>query len=78
MKFKGAAVVQAITEHSPGTIIELNKHGMLVATGCGVLRIAELQRPGGKMLPALQFVQGFSPLIGAVLVSEPMSQLLVR
>jgi methionyl-tRNA formyltransferase len=31
----------------------------VVACGHGALRLLELQKPGGKRLPAAQFLQGF-------------------
>lgn len=42
-----------------GTIIEVTKSHILVACGNGVLALETLQKPGGKALPAAQFVQGF-------------------
>jgi methionyl-tRNA formyltransferase len=33
--------------------------GLLVATGGGVLRVRRLQRPGGRMLGAPEFLRGF-------------------
>lgn len=45
---------------SVGTILTANRDGVDVACGGGsVLRIAELQRPGGKRLPAREFLAGF-------------------
>jgi methionyl-tRNA formyltransferase len=35
---------------SPGSVIQINKNGLDVATGDGVLRLLRLQRPGGKPL----------------------------
>ena len=43
----------------PGTIVSVDKRGIGVACGTGVLWLEILQRPGGKALPASQFVQGF-------------------
>jgi methionyl-tRNA formyltransferase len=37
--------------------------GIVIACGEGALRIAELQKPGGKRLPAVEFLKGF-PLEG--------------
>jgi methionyl-tRNA formyltransferase len=42
----------------PGTV--LDAAGLRVATGDGVLRISELQRPGGKVLPAAQAAHGWN------------------
>lgn len=38
---------------SPGTIIRADKNGIDIATGRGILRVLELQLPGGKMLPVV-------------------------
>ena len=35
-------------------------HGIVVACGDGTLRIAELQKPGGKRLDAEAFLKGFA------------------
>jgi methionyl-tRNA formyltransferase len=32
----------------------------VVACGAGALRLTELQKPGGKRLPAAEFLKGFS------------------
>ena len=48
-----------------------------VATGMGLLRIHELQRPGGRMLPASDFLRGYSIEVGEVLLSVPSYSLLV-
>jgi methionyl-tRNA formyltransferase len=37
--------------------------GVVIACGEGALRISELQKPGGKRLPAAEFLKGF-PLEG--------------
>ena len=42
----------------PGTVLETSAQGVRVATGQGVLRLMELQRAGGKRLPAAAFLQG--------------------
>jgi len=58
---------QATADHtsaSPGTVLAANERdGVLIACGEGVLRIDELQKPGGKRLPAAEFLKGF-PLEG--------------
>ena len=43
---------------APGTVLSATAEGILVATGSGALRITHLQRPGGKLLPAAQSLQG--------------------
>ena len=58
-----------------GTVIGHDAEGLLVATGQGVLRLRRLQRPGGKMLPAGEFLRGFPVSPGTVLPSRPMPPL---
>jgi methionyl-tRNA formyltransferase len=41
-----------------GTVLELGKEGVQVATGDGVLLLTELQRAGGKRLSATDFLAG--------------------
>ena len=47
----------------PGEIVGV-QDGILVGCGEGLLRIAELQAPGGKRMPAASFVQGHSVQLG--------------
>lgn len=42
-----------------GQIVFINEDGIGVACGEGCLRLTELQRPGGKRLPARDFLRGF-------------------
>jgi methionyl-tRNA formyltransferase len=42
-----------------GTVLAVDKRGILVACGQGALWLEMLQRPNGKALLAAQFVQGF-------------------
>ncbi|MGV3653561.1 MAG: methionyl-tRNA formyltransferase [Noviherbaspirillum sp.] len=47
----------------PGTVLAADaQNGILVVCGQGVLRLTELQKPGGKRLPASEFLKGF-PLV---------------
>lgn len=43
----------------PGTIVAVDEYGIGVACGEGRLELTELQRPGGKRLPAADFLRGF-------------------
>jgi methionyl-tRNA formyltransferase len=46
---------------SPGTITAIDERGIHVACGGGTqLRVSELQRAGGKRLPASEFLRGFA------------------
>jgi methionyl-tRNA formyltransferase len=51
-------VVNAAANESPGTVIRADKAGLLVATTNGLLQVGELQREGGKRLPAADFLRG--------------------
>ncbi len=48
-----------LQQGSPGEILSADRAGILVAAGNGALRLLEVQREGGKRLPAAQFVAGF-------------------
>ena len=43
-----------------GQIFAINDAGITVACGDGARRLTELQRPGGKRLPAREFLRGFA------------------
>lgn len=42
----------------PGTIMSVSPDGVVVACGEGQLRLTQLQKPGGKRLPAREFLAG--------------------
>jgi methionyl-tRNA formyltransferase len=50
---------------APGQVLSADAAGVRVACGEGVLRITELQRPGGKRLSAAQFLQSCPDVVGA-------------
>ncbi|MEP7100546.1 MAG: methionyl-tRNA formyltransferase [Burkholderiales bacterium] len=54
------------TAGAPGEVLEVSDAGITVACGAGALRLTELQRPGGKRLPAAQFLQGRALAAGRV------------
>jgi methionyl-tRNA formyltransferase len=58
-----------------GEVLGADAQGLLVGTGKGVLRLRRLQRPGGKMLEASEFLRGFPLGGGARLPSLPMPAL---
>ncbi|HEY1792578.1 MAG TPA: methionyl-tRNA formyltransferase [Opitutaceae bacterium] len=59
----------------PGAVLGSDAEGLLVAAGSGVLRIRRLQRPGGRMLEARDFLRGFPVPAGTLLESAPMPAL---
>jgi methionyl-tRNA formyltransferase len=58
-----------------GQVLGPDSQGLLVATGDGVLRLRRLQRPGGRMLAAAEFLRGFEISPGTVLPSRAMTTL---
>ena len=50
--------------HSPGSIVTVEKDRIVVACGEGTLALTELQRAGGKRLAARAFLQGMSIQVG--------------
>jgi len=70
-------VEPAITPASarPGEVLGSDEVGLLVATPRGTLRLRQLQRPGGRMLPAADFLRGFPIPAASVLPSQPMTTL---
>jgi methionyl-tRNA formyltransferase len=42
----------------PGQVLAVGPAGVTVACGSGALRITELQRSGGKRMPAGEFLSG--------------------
>jgi methionyl-tRNA formyltransferase len=62
----------------PGEVIGGDGEGLVVRTGEGILRVRRLQRPGGKMLPAGEFLRGHAVPLGTLLGSRPLQPLLKR
>jgi methionyl-tRNA formyltransferase len=65
VKLWGAEVLEGASSSAvPGTVLAADaQHGIVIACGTGSLRLTELQKPGGKRLPAAEFIKGF-PLEG--------------
>jgi len=74
----GDTPVSADTTKAPGTVLGADAEGLLIACGAGVLRVRKLQRPGGKMLPAPEFLRGFPIPPGTLLPSMPSTELVAR
>jgi methionyl-tRNA formyltransferase len=60
---------------APGLVAGVAADGLLVVAGDGILRLRKLQRPGGKMLAASEFLRGFTVPAGTVLASRSMPPL---
>ena len=60
---------------APGEVLGADADGLLIATGEGSLRVRRLQRAGGRMLPAHEFLRGFPVSRGTRIPSRPMPPL---
>lgn len=63
------------TDAPTGTVMAWTKGELLIATGVDFLHVHSLQRPGGRMLPARDFLAGMKIPAGTVLQSRPMRPL---
>jgi methionyl-tRNA formyltransferase len=69
-------LADALPGSSPaGEVRGADAEGLLVGAGQGILRLRKLQRPGGKMLPASEFLRGWPVAPGTRLPSHPMTPL---
>ena len=69
------AEIAGASTAAPGTALGQDGDGLLIATGAGVLRVLRLQKPGGRMLPAAEFLRGSPVVSGTVFASRPMAEL---
>ncbi|HEY5229064.1 MAG TPA: methionyl-tRNA formyltransferase [Opitutaceae bacterium] len=58
-----------------GLVAGADASGVLVATGEGTLRLRRLQRPGGRMLEAPEFLRGYPIPAGTLIASRAMPAL---
>jgi methionyl-tRNA formyltransferase len=72
IKVGTASIDAADVPMAPGTIVAADRLGVRIACGQGVLVVTYLQRPGGKMLPAGEFLAGYPLAVGEVLASAEM------
>lgn len=59
-----------IEQELPGTVINVSKHALLVATGNGVLCVTELQPAGKKAMPVHAFLNGYMLKVGDRFINE--------
>jgi methionyl-tRNA formyltransferase len=72
-------LADALPGSSPaGEVRGADAEGLLVGAGQGILRLRKLQRPGGKMLPASEFLRGWPVAPGTRLPSHPMPTLVAE
>jgi len=62
-----ASADSVLASATPGTVVQAQADQLLVATGQGVLRILQVQLPGGKRISAQDFLRSHPGLQGLVL-----------
>ncbi len=75
IKFGLAAYEEADPSIEPGVVVEGDTSCVRIGTGKGLLRILQLQRPGGKLLPAEAFLLGNPIAAGERFLSREMHSL---
>ena len=61
-------VVHQESEAEPGTLLQADKRGLLIACGTNCLLIHEIQPEGKKRMTVEAFVCGKPPAVGTLLV----------
>jgi methionyl-tRNA formyltransferase len=67
LKIWSAQVLPQDSAKAPGTVVHASEQGLDVACGEGVLRLLQLQKPGGKRLAVAELLRGQADWQGAVL-----------
>lgn len=67
----GLSVLAGTHAAPPGTVLGLVSGGLAIACATGAIAVAELQRPGGRMLAAADFLRGYALPTGTVLEPAP-------
>jgi len=75
LKVGSAAALAELSTATPGTVLRAGEGGVDVAASSGVLRLLSLQRPGGRMLDAGEFLRGYHLEPGTVLKSHALRPL---
>ena len=58
LKLWSAVALDTPSTAPPGQVVQVSPQGLDVATGAGVLRVLQLQKPGGKRLGVADFLRG--------------------
>jgi methionyl-tRNA formyltransferase len=67
MKIFEAVVEENSEAMNPGQVRGITKEGIFIDTGCGVLKIQEIQMENKKRMKAYDFAQGYRGLMGKLL-----------
>ena len=77
VKVGSVKVVESCGEIVPGQVIFPSPREVAIGTPEGALSLLELQRPGGRMMPATEFLSGFPLSEGERVGSQSLSELLL-
>jgi methionyl-tRNA formyltransferase len=58
------SAAEAMSHAQPGQVVSIDAEGLTVCTGQGLIQIRALQKPGGKRLPARDFLAGWPVAVG--------------
>ncbi|HNC24940.1 MAG TPA: methionyl-tRNA formyltransferase [Opitutaceae bacterium] len=75
VEVKFGLAVASTGQGQPGEVVESDSSELRIATGEGILAVRRLQRPGGRMLAAAEFLRGFPIPTGTVIASREMTPL---
>ena len=67
LKIWSALPLQATSNAAPGSVTQMHAQAFDVATGEGLLRVSQVQRPGGKRISAAEFLHSQVMSVGMVL-----------
>ena len=67
LKIWSASAIDSDTLATPGSVLQLHADAFDVATGDGVLRVHQVQRPGGKRISAAEYLHSQTLTVGRVL-----------
>ena len=67
LKIWSATAFNSDTHATPGSVVQLHADAFDVATGDGVLRVHQVQRPGGKRISAAEFLHSHALSVGMLL-----------
>lgn len=74
LRLGGADTVPLEKTLAPGTVAGADADGLVVATGRDGLRLRRMQRAGGRMMDAADFLRGCPVPAGTLLPSQPMPE----
>ncbi len=69
LKIAAACRTEETSSAAPGTVIGMDKNGIRIACGDGVICVTEVQQEGKKRMPAANFINGCAIAVGDVLTT---------